>query len=290
MPELPEVETVVRDLRPLLKSQRIVSVDVRLDKMLAMPRRSFVTAVTGQSVVGVRRRAKIVLIELNNHATILIHLKMSGQLVFVSAKGQAQYGGHSIAGGTDHLPNKYSHVIFRFHDGSHLYFNDQRQFGYLLALPTQELTSFFASKKLGPEPFDRKFTLEYFLDRLKRHARAPIKSILLDQSIVAGLGNIYVDEVLFAAGVRPTRLVKTLNLKETEAIYRAIPMLLKLAISQRGTTFRSYRGGDGRPGGMLRHLKVYGREGERCRCCRRATVIRIRQGSRSSHYCPICQK
>jgi formamidopyrimidine-DNA glycosylase len=290
MPELPEVETVVRDLRPLLKKQRIVSVDVRLNKIVAMPRRSFTLSANGRTVIDVRRRAKIILIDLDNKTTLLVHLKMSGQLVFVSAQGKKQYGGHPIVGGVDNLPNKYSHVIFRFNDGSHLYFNDQRQFGYLLILPQHELAPFFNKKKLGPEPFSRQFTLPYYLEFMKRHVRASIKSVLLDQSNVAGLGNIYVDEVLFASRIKPTRSVKTLTLNELEVIYHAIPKLLKLAIKQRGTTFRSYRGGTGKPGGMQKYLNVYGRKGKSCRRCSQGIIVKVKQGSRSSHYCPSCQK
>ncbi|MFA6197798.1 MAG: bifunctional DNA-formamidopyrimidine glycosylase/DNA-(apurinic or apyrimidinic site) lyase [Patescibacteria group bacterium] len=290
MPELPEVETVVRDLRPLLKKQRIASVDVRLQKIVAMPVRLFVKSLVGRAITNVRRRAKIIMIELDNQTTLLVHLKMSGQLVFVSSRGTKQYGGHPIVGGIDALPNKYSHVILRFQNGGHLYFNDQRQFGYMLVLPEHELASFFQKKKLGLEPFDKKFTLPYFLAYAKRHIRALIKSVLLDQSNVVGLGNIYVDEVLFAAGIRPSRRVASLSLNKIESIYLAIPKILGQAIKQRGTTFRSYRGGTGQPGGMQKLLKVYGREGERCRKCRRGVITRIKQGSRSSHYCPVCQK
>lgn len=290
MPELPEVETVVRDLRPHLKGKSIASVEVRLTKIVKQPVALFRRAITGQRVIGLRRRAKIVCVEFDSGVTMLIHLKMSGQLVYVSSGGLMQYGGHPIVGGLTGLPNQYTHLIFTLSDGGHVYFNDLRQFGYLLVVPTAELEDFFAAKQLGLEPFDRRFTFAHFLAIAKRRPASTIKSLLLDQSTVAGLGNIYVDEVLFAAKIRPSRRVKSLSLAELERVWQQIPAILKFAIGQRGTTFRTFRGGTGKSGNMLQHLKVYGREGEKCRRCRQAAIIRVKQNGRSSHYCPRCQK
>ncbi len=290
MPELPEVETVKNDLKPLLRDKKIKKIRIRLSKLVQMPDKLFCHLTENQVITNVRRRAKMLLIDLKNGQTVVIHLKMTGQLVFVSAKGKTQTGGHYILGGTEHLPNKYTHVIFELSKGSFLYFNDLRQFGYLLIKSTKELSDFFELKKLGPEPFDKSFTFQYFFDSLKRKKRSPIKLALLDQSILVGLGNIYVDESMFWSGIKPTRKVGSLNKEELKRLFQVIPKVLKKAIQKRGTTMRNYRDGLGREGGMLKYLKVYGREGKLCQRCKKAKIKRIRQGSRSTHYCPNCQK
>ncbi|MFA5107484.1 MAG: bifunctional DNA-formamidopyrimidine glycosylase/DNA-(apurinic or apyrimidinic site) lyase [Patescibacteria group bacterium] len=290
MPELPEVETVKNDLRPLLLKKRIVDVEVRLPKIVKVPVAQFVRRVTGAQIHDVRRRAKILLIDLENGATICIHLKMSGQLILASRRGLEQVGGHQIVGGTEHLPNKYTHVIFRL-NGSHvLYFNDLRQFGYLTVMRTVELEKFFSVKKLGPEPFQASFNFAYFVGCLQRKRKTTIKTALLDQSMVVGLGNIYTDEVLFAARVKPTRRVISLHRAEKRAIYDRIKSVLRTAIRLRGTTFRHFRDGHGRSGGMLAQLMVYGRSGELCRRCKKGKIQKTRLGSRSSCYCPVCQR
>ncbi|MDD5342045.1 MAG: bifunctional DNA-formamidopyrimidine glycosylase/DNA-(apurinic or apyrimidinic site) lyase [Patescibacteria group bacterium] len=290
MPELPEVETVVRDLRPYLKGKVISRVDVRLPKMVKMSLRRFQRLVRGKKIVAVERRGKMILIKLANGQTLVIHLKMTGQLIYVSKNGYKQKGGHDIANGDKNLPNKYTHVIFKLRGSNYLYFNDLRQFGYLLLWPTDNLEKFFQEKKLGIEPFAKSFTFEYLSQALRSKKKSTIKAALLDQSIVAGLGNIYTDEALFQSKIKPMRRVKTLKNSELQLIVKNSRRVLKKAISQRGTTIRNYRGGLGQPGGMLKHLMVYGRSGKLCLRCRKAKIKKIRLGSRSSHFCPNCQK
>ncbi len=289
MPELPEVETVRKDLNRLLSGKQIATVRIRLNKIVKTPSAKFQRLLAGQSIVSVRRRAKLLLIRLLNNYTLIIHLKMSGQLVFVTRLGRTQTGGHPIAGGTESLPNKYTHVIIGFIDGSYLYYNDLRQFGYWLLWPSEKIQCFFANKKLGLEPLVKSFVYEKFRSAIKRKRKSAIKPALLDQSVVAGLGNIYADEVLFMSKIRPTRRVNQLTEEETKRIFFSINKVLNKAIEKRGTTMRNYRDGRGRPGGMLKHLKVYGREGEACRRCGEK-ISRIRQAGRSSHYCPKCQR
>lgn len=289
MPELPEVETVKNDLRPLLLKMRILDVDIRLPKIIKEPASIFKRQVRRAKIIDVRRRAKIILIDLDTGWTICIHLKMTGQLILASRRGLERAGGHQIIGGTEQLPNKFSHVIFKLSNSRTLFFNDLRQFGYLTIKRTNKLEKFFAEKSLGPEPFHQSFNSDYFSVALKRKRKTAIKTALLDQTLVAGLGNIYVDEVLFDARLKPTRRVNTLRTAEIAGIYKSIQSILRKAIRLRGTTFRNFRDGHGQPGGMLRHLMVYGRSGRLCRRCKKGTIQKIRQGSRSSSYCPICQ-
>ena len=290
MPELPEVETVKNDLRPLLLRKRIVDIEVRLPKIVKVPVAQFVRQIKRAHIRDVRRRAKILLIDLDNGATICIHLKMSGQLILASRRGLEGVGGHQIVGGTEHLPNKYTHVIFRLSGSRVLYFNDLRQFGYLTIMRTDELDAFFSEKKLGPEPFQRSFSIDYLPAQLQRKRKTMIKTALLDQAMVVGLGNIYTDEVLFAARIKPTRRVHSLRQAEKRAIYDRIKSILRTAIRLRGTTFRHFRDGRGQRGNMLEYLMVYGRSDQLCRRCKKGTIQKIRLGSRSSSYCPVCQQ
>ncbi|MDP3964210.1 MAG: DNA-formamidopyrimidine glycosylase [bacterium] len=289
MPELPEVETVVNDLRPYLVGRRITKAIVLLPKMVQGSSKRFIAAVKSKNILGLSRRAKILLFRLSRGWTLVMHLKMTGQLVLQFPDGSLRSGGHMIPGGTEKLPNRFSHIIFHFDNGSVLYFNDLRQFGYVRLIPDQEMAEFILKKKIGPEPSDAAFSPDSFFSSLKRRSRSSIKSILLDQSVVAGLGNIYVDEVLFCAKVKPTRLAGGLTQKEKLLIFQSIPKVIQQAIAARGTTRRYDDSGASVSGGMNKHLKVYGRENQPCRRC--GTVIRrVKQGGRSSHFCPVCQR
>ncbi|MBU0707649.1 bifunctional DNA-formamidopyrimidine glycosylase/DNA-(apurinic or apyrimidinic site) lyase [Patescibacteria group bacterium] len=290
MPELPEVETVVNDLRPHVKGQVICDVDVRLEKMIQLSLLKFRQLAIGSKVVQIGRRAKMLLFKLDNGYTLIVHLKMSGQLIYQSSKDVNRGGGHPINHDIHDLPNKYTHITIKFRGGRNLFFNDVRQFGYMTIIANKSLEKFYTEKKLGPEPFDKSFTFEIFLKKLSSHKNSSVKQILLSQTAVVGLGNIYVDEVLFKAGIRPTRRIKSLSRKELKKIYLNIPIILKLAIKKSGTTMQYFRRGDGRTGDMLKFLKVYGRENKQCLRCKTSKIKRIRQGSRSSHYCPKCQQ
>lgn len=288
MPELPEVETITRELNAVLSKRRIVGVDVGLPKIVKLPTAKFKRLVIGTTVVSVTRRAKLVLIGLNNNQTILIHLKMSGQLIWQPKHGRLRVGGHPIPGGLDHLPNKYSHVIFHLIGGT-LYFNDQRQFGFVKLQPTTKLESWLDEQGYGPEPLNADFTLKLFLTLLKKNERKRIKPTLMDQSVIAGIGNIYADESCFYARVRPMRRINTLTPQERQLLYRGIRSILNLAILKKGTTADAYRTASGDKGSMLPFLKVYGRGDEKCKRCGYAITKTVLAG-RGTHYCPNCQR
>lgn len=287
MPELPEVEVIRQELAPLLAGRRFTAVDARLKKMVLTPLGRFRRAVVGSRITAVRRRAKLLLLDLSSGWTVAVHLKMTGQLVWVPERGTLRGGGHPFHGALDGLPNRYSHIVFTV-TGGQLIFNDLRQFGFLKLVRTDALERWFAEQKIGPEPLER-FPFATFNERLQRRPRSRVKPTLLDQRFVAGLGNIYADEALFEARVRPTRLVRTLTVSERRALWQAIPAVLRRSLRHRGTTFRHFRRPDGQPGAMLRLLRVYGREGQPCRRCG-TPIQKTRLAQRGTHACPNCQR
>ncbi len=271
MPELPEVETIRRQLNLLLAGKKIKGVEILLPKIVKAPLAEFQKATRGAKIKEFKRRAKILIIELANGWSLLMHLKLSGQLIFNGQKG------------------KYTHVIFHFSNNSHLIFNDRRQFGYIKLVKTGDLEDFLAKENFGPEPFDKNFSLAKFVSRLDRRPNAKIKQFLLDQTNIAGIGNIYSDEILFASCVHPLRKIKDLKPNETKAIFQNIRKILTEAIRLKGTSANLYIDVYGKPGDFLKKLKVYGHEGEKCFKCK-GKINRIKLGGRSAHFCPACQK
>ena len=293
MPELPEVETVRQDLRIRLLNKKIKNVTVLNSKTVGSDPESFVKTLSGTFFIDILRRGKLLIFKLKkSDSYLLAHLKMTGQLIYLSGN-KISVGGHSLSSHSyekavgGELPNKYTRVIINFVDGSHLFFNDLRKFGYMKLVSQAELEAFIL-KNYGPEPLSAEFVLDDFIVKLKKRQRN-IKAVLLDQKIVAGLGNIYVDEVLFAAGVRPMRVASSLTKIEVTKIYKEIKKILAIAITYRGTTFSNYVDSEGKRGNFSTRLKVYGRAKLKCLKCSTA-IIKIKIAGRGTHYCPNCQK
>lgn len=287
MPELPEVETIRRQLVRELKNKRIKKVEVRLPKMVKGSVEVFKKYVVGQ-VIGFKRRAKVLIIQLSNNYSVLVHLKMTGQLVIVKKK-KVRSGGHPIKDGSKDLPNKYSHVIFYFTDGSILYFNDMRRFGYVRLVSAKDYNKVFNDFNFGPEPLSESFTLSSFKELIGKKKSGKIKPLLLDQKFIAGIGNIYAVESCFRAGINPVRDVKSLKPKEIEKLYKAIRYILSQAVRKQGTSSKNYVDAYGQPGEYVPLLKVYSRQGKPCYKCH-TKIASITMGSRSTAYCPKCQK
>ena len=288
MPELPEVETIVRELRTAIVGRTFRDVDVRLVKIAHHPVAFLRSVLVGKKIRTVERRAKVIMMTCSNGYTIIIHLKMSGQMIWVPTKGKMRVGGHPIPGGIYDLPNKYSHVIFALTGGT-IYFNDQRQFGYVKVLSADERVTWLQQQGYGPEPLDRAFTLPVFTDILKRHSKKRLKPTLLDQTVIAGIGNIYADETCYLAKVRPQRRIATLTPVEIKALYRGLQHILRLSIAKKGTTADAYRTTTGDKGSMMPFLSVYSREGQRCKRCK-GVIEKVTFVGRGTHFCPICQK
>ncbi len=271
MPELPEVETVARGLQAPLVGRAIRGVTVRWPRTVAYPSvAEFKRQVAGRHVASVGRRGKYVVIELDR-GWLLIHLKMSGRLRVVPA-------GEPL--------DKHTHTVFNLDDGGQLRFYDVRKFGrvYLVDDPQQ------VTAALGPEPLDEALTLDEFRRLLARRS-GRLKSLLLNQEFLAGLGNIYADESLFAARLHPLRKADSLAAPEQARLYEAIRGVLQRAVRARGTTLddQGYRDAQGQAGGYQHEIAIYGRAGEPCPACR-GPIERIVVGGRSTHFCPRCQK
>jgi len=274
MPELPEVETVKNTLADRIAGLAITDVDVLLPKVIRVPvAEEFRRLAGGKTIRTLARRGKYLLFHLSGGLTMIVHLRMTGRLVYTAA---------------DEPPARYTHVIFHLDNGDQLRFADMRQFGRLALVENEAVAHFPGLKDLGVEPLAPEFTRE-FLQRELRRRRTRLKPLLLDQTFIAGLGNIYADEALHRARLHPQRPAHTLSARETAALHRAIREVLLEGIAERGTTFRDYVDGNGRRGGFQEKLQVYGREGRPCRRCGR-TVERIRINGRSAYFCPFCQK
>ncbi len=265
MPELPEVEIVRRGLKEKLVDHTIVSVRVLRDKSYSNDNSSSSQFVIGSKVVDVRRRAKILMIDLSTDYSLLIHLKMTGQLVYRGV--DTEFGaGHPNDSLVEKLPDSTTRVIFELNNAS-LFFNDQRVFGWIRIVPTGEIPGLDMIKKLGPEPLTKGFTSSVLKKRLERRKRSKIKPVLLDQTVVAGIGNIYADEALWLAKLHPERVVETLTPSEVKALHEAIRKVLQLGIDKGGSTDRNYRDAEGRKGSYLEFAEVFRREGQSCRRC-----------------------
>lgn len=293
MPELPEVETVRRDLLASALNVKINKIIVNNQKTISGDWEEFIKILSRSFFVDILRRGKLLIFKLNKKDLyLLVHLKMTGQLIYLS-KEQKISGGHSLSSHSfekavgGELPNKFTRVIISFASGSQLFFNDLRKFGYMKLVSQKEL-DLIIEKNYGPEPLGEDFIISKFEAGLKTKRRN-IKAVLLDQKFIAGLGNIYVDEVLFASGVRPSRLASALTKSEIVKIHREIKRILALAIKNRGTTFSNYVDSRGKRGNFSSMLQVYGRGKEKCLKCSSA-IIKTKLAGRGTHYCPSCQK
>lgn len=332
MPELPEVEALRRGLVKSVLGSTIQDIEVRQEKLIAgkgttrraskEKTREFVNNLTGKTITSIERRAKNLIFKLNTSEIILVHLKMTGQLVFKPNKvsnqelkrnssknsrrggvpGYSQgnfeenfsdvgaiLGGHPIEESESALPHKHTYIIFKLSNGT-LYYNDVRLFGYVLYFTDQNILEQEKHfDKIGLEPFDKSFTIKYFKESLKKFA-TPIKKLLLDQKVVVGCGNIYCDEVLWASSVLPTRSCKTLSDVEVESIYKNIKKILEKAINSGGSSIANYLLADGKRGNYADYHKVYKKENTKCKfpgCT--GTIKKITFAGRGTHFCPVHQ-
>lgn len=271
MPELPEVETIRRTLMPVLVGRTIADCIVLLPKVLENQEpAAFARAVSGRKIEDLTRRGKYLLFHLSGGRVLVVHLRMTGQLVYHPP--EAQPG----------APAKHTHAVFRLDDGATLHYVDPRRFGRLRIAPAPA-----QPEGLGPEPLDGTFSPAILRERLSRR-RGRIKALLLDQGFLAGLGNIYADEALYRAGIHPERPADRLTAREVQALYHAIREVLAEAIRYRGTSIVNYVDGQGRPGEFQLRLNVYGRAGEPCPSCA-TPIARTRVANRGTYFCPRCQ-
>ena len=271
MPELPEVETITRQLNTKTSGKKIERAEIFVPKIIKIPSKKFKRLVSGAKIKRTYRRAKLAIFELDNAWSLLFHLKLTGQLIFNGEK------------------NKHTVLIFYFFDKNRLVFNDLRKFGFVKPIKTTELPEFFKKENFGPEPLEKNFTLKVFKNILEQRPRVKIKQFLMDPKNLAGIGNIYSDEILFATGVHPSRPAASLQEKEISEIFKNLKIILRLAVKLRGTSADTYFDAFGQEGKFFQKLKVYGRKGKNCVKCKEK-LERIKIGGRSAHFCPKCQK
>lgn len=288
MPELPEVETVRLGLAKLLPGRTIEAVDFDWPKSFPNSSSDVQQFLIGASITKVTRRAKVLIIELSTDYSLIVHLKMTGQLVFVSSS--KRFGaGHPNDSLIGELPDKSTRVTVRFEDNSQLFFNDQRKFGWMRLLPTVEIMNLDFFKKVGPEPLSADFTWQIFRERLLRRPNSVVKAVLLDQTVIAGIGNIYADESLWGAKIHPALRVSELTPGQFKVLHRELIFVLKLAIEKGGSSDKNYVNAEGKKGSYMSFARVFRREGQACPRCGR-TIIKSRVAGRGTHICPHCQK
>lgn len=288
MPELPEVETIRRGLEENIVGKKITDLTISLPKIVRGSLQNFKDQLIGTSFSSVERRGKLLIFAVaDSPSSMLLHLKMTGQLIYPAHQAnQTITGGHPFPDFNQSVPNKFTHLQFHFADHTTLYYNDLRQFGY--AELVDPATKKMRLSKFGLEPLTNSFTFPLWL-QLVKNKKTMLKSFLLNQQYVAGIGNIYADEIAFASGLHPIRPLDTLSEADHQLLFQATKQILTNAVSKRGTTFRNYADNEGKKGGYAPYLKVYGREGQTCLRCG-GTIIKEKVAGRGTHFCPDCQK
>lgn len=289
MPELPEVETVRRGLHELILGRSVNSAkDYDSPKSFPNNAHDVQQFLVGASISDVRRRAKVLLIDLSSEYTLVIHLKMTGQLVF-RASGVAFGAGHPNDSLIGELPDKSTRVVLGFTDGSHLYFNDQRKFGWVKLYPTIEVPNIDFMQKVGPEPLEDSFTAKEFIQRIRRRNGTTIKAAILDQTVLAGVGNIYADESLWGAKIHPATRVRDVSDKLLATLLGEIKYVMNLAIEKGGSTDRNYVNAEGKKGSYIDFARVFRREGLACPRHSDVEILKTKVAGRGTHICPLCQ-
>ena len=289
MPELPEVETIKLGLQ-----KKIVGLTIK--KIEVLSPKSFngdVREVEGKKVLDVWRRGKVLGIDLSS-VTLLFHLKMTGQLIYIpndirlTANDKRFIGGHPTPDMVGKMPNSHTRVIFEFSDGSYLYFNDQRRFGWIMVREKGEAERVKFLQKLGPEPLQKGFSWQILKLNLSKHPKTPIKVVLMDQSVVAGLGNIYASEACFDAKIDPRIKVKDLTDNQFQSLHRGVIKSLRYGIKYGGSTKTHFVDADGHKGYFLDYAYCYGRDKHPCKVCK-TEIKKITLVGRGTYFCPRCQ-
>jgi formamidopyrimidine-DNA glycosylase len=274
MPELPEVETVRRTLLKVLLGKTFTNVKINYDGVIKrIESAEFSSLLQGKKIKDIRRRGKYLLLDISGNMVLVVHFRMTGRLVFSNSNAPE---------------DKHTHVVFYFSDESSLYFKDIRKFGTIYLLASNELHTINGYAILGPEPLTEEFIYDRFRAEIRK-TRKKIKQLLLDQTVVAGIGNIYADEILHASQIHPERICETITEEEGIMLYDAIIKELSAGVADGGTSFRDYVDGFGEKGDHQNHLKVYQKHNMPCPRCG-ATIARIKVSGRSSYHCPHCQK
>ena len=288
MPELPEVETVRRGLERLVVGKIIVRETHDTPKGFPNTEADVNRFMVHARITAVKRRAKVLIIELSSEYSLVVHLKMTGQLVF---RGEENFGaGHPNDSLIGELPDKTTRVSITFSDNSHLYFNDQRKFGWMRLLPTIEVPNMDFMQRVGPEPLTDEFTPDVFISRIRRRSNTTIKAAILDQTVLAGVGNIYADEGLWGAKIHPAERVRDVNDERIKVLHRELRFVLSLSLEKGGSTDKNYVTAEGKRGSYIDFARVFRKDGKDCPRHAGTIIQKIRVAGRGTHICPRCQK
>jgi formamidopyrimidine-DNA glycosylase len=274
MPELPEVETIKRELEQKVLNKKIIKTEILLPKVIKTSKAEFKKDVEGATIKNISRRAKLLIFELSNKNYFVVHLKLTGQLLLVEK---------------DIKPSNYTRAIFYLSDSKKLFFDDLRKFGYIKFANQEGLKKILEKEGFGPEPLDRGFTMDVFKKLLKSKPRAKIKPLLMNQTFIAGIGNVYAQEACFYAKIMPGRKVETLTNHEIKNLYDGLKKILAAAIQKKGSSVNTYIDIYGKKGGYVPLLKVYGRKNKPCFRCK-SKVQMMKLAGRGTYFCPKCQK
>lgn len=283
MPELPEVESIKLHLDQKLKSRRFTDVNYDWPKKFIGDK----NRILNSNIKKVRRLGKVLIFDLANGVSLLFHLKMTGQIILQKGNNRIA-GGHPIPPLNRPVPNSTTRAIFTLDDGAVMYFNDLRKFGWVKIMSTEDVVKEPLVESLGPDPLTSDFSLGYFIDNLTRR-KGIVKVVIMNQKLVAGVGNIYASEALFLAKVQPQRKLSTLTKNEIGAIYYGIIEALKTGVKHGGASVASYIKPDGNEGVYLKYAYVYNRKGEKCKICG-TEIAKIKLAGRGTYFCPSCQK
>lgn len=289
MPELPEVETIQRGLTRLIVGKTIAAT-YNYDSPKSFPNSpdDVEQFVIGACITAVRRRAKVLLIELSSGYTLVTHLKMTGQVIVI---GEQRWGaGHPSDSFEHDLPDNTTREMIEFTDGSKLFFNDLRKFGWMKLMPTAEVSNLDFVRRVGPEPLDDSFTAAEFTKRIRRRNGTTVKAAILDQTVLAGVGNIYADESLWAARIHPATRVRDLSDAQLATLLSEIKKVLQLSIDHGGSTDKNYVDAEGNKGSYLKFANVFRREGQPCPRHPDVQIEKTRVAGRGTHTCPTCQQ
>lgn len=288
MPELPEVESIRLQLERFLLGHKISSIEVKNHRIFAQDEKD----VTGAKFINTRRFGKVTVLDMDNGKSLMIHVKMTGQIIYRGPNLEKPLLSPKISGG---LGGRHTHVIFTLDKKGMIYYNDFRAFGWIKIVDTNLVETTGLVGKMGPEPFDSAqgkpspLTLEYFKNILSKTKRN-IKVLIMDQSKIAGVGNIYANDALYLAKINPKRAANSLKEDGVESLYKAIHEVLKEGMKHGGSSENTFVTPDGGEGGYQRHTLVYGKNGTLCGRCKKEKIIKIMLGGRGTYYCPHCQK
>lgn len=285
---MPEVETVRRGLHALIIGKTVRTVEHDWPKSFPNAPGDVKEFLINATISDIRRRAKVLIIDLESEYSLVVHLKMTGQLVY---RGKQVFGaGHPNDSLVGDLPDKSTRVTITFTDKSNLYFNDQRKFGWMRLIPTIEIPNIDFMRKVGPEPLSDDFTSKIFIERIRRRANTTIKAALLDQTVLAGIGNIYADEGLWGAKIYPATRVRDVLDAKLKTLFKELRIVLELSIEKGGSTDRNYVNAEGKKGSYIDFARVFRREGKDCTRHPGVQIIKTRVAGRGTHFCPKCQK